>query len=83
MSERVRELEDALAIVQAKCSDQPHPLLVEGDVQVVKQDSLMTEQIPSGPRALIDSFGMLSLSDHGASSTFFGPTGGSEVSVTI
>ncbi|KZT69217.1 hypothetical protein DAEQUDRAFT_268089 [Daedalea quercina L-15889] len=81
MSERVRELEDALAIVQAKCSDQPHPLLVEGDVQAMKQDLPMTElteQIPSGSRTVIDSFGMLSLSDHGASSTFFGPTGGSE-----
>ncbi|KAH9839733.1 uncharacterized protein C8Q71DRAFT_744044 [Rhodofomes roseus] len=78
MSERIRELEDALTIVQAKCSDQPHPLLSEGDAHLVKQDSPMAEQIPSGSRNMIDSFGMLSLSDHGASSTFFGPTGGSE-----
>lgn len=79
MSERVRELEDALAITQAKCSDQPHPLLVEGESQALKQDSPMSDQVPTGPRNVLDSFGMLNLSDHGASSTFFGPTGGSEV----
>ena len=79
MSERVRELEDALAITQAKCSDHPHPLLIEGEIQAMKQDSPMSEQVPTGPRNMLDSFGMLNLSDHGASSTFFGPTGGSEV----
>ena len=80
MSERVRELEDALAITQARCSDQPHPLLIEGEIQAMKQDSPMSDQVPTGPRNVLDSFGMLNLSDHGASTTFFGPTGGSEAS---
>lgn len=79
MSERVRELEDALAITQAKSSDQPHPLLTEGEMQAMKQDLLMSDQVPTGPRNVLDAFGMLNLSDRGASSTFFGPTGGSEV----
>ena len=37
MNERIRQLEDALAILQARCFDEPH-LLLRGDIIVAKTE---------------------------------------------
>ncbi|EGN96940.1 hypothetical protein SERLA73DRAFT_75787 [Serpula lacrymans var. lacrymans S7.3] len=83
MSERIRQLEDALASLQSQHSTEPHPLLRD-DLLGVNQDrdddyAGLTEDAPgpSNPPELIDTFGTLSITDHGIS-RFFGPTGGSE-----
>ncbi|KZT00576.1 uncharacterized protein LAESUDRAFT_687970 [Laetiporus sulphureus 93-53] len=79
MSERIRDLEDALAIVQAKCSEEPHPLLGSGRIisNAGSEGPPITDQSSSGSQSVTDTFGMLSISDQGVS-TFFGPTGGTE-----
>ncbi|OBZ73746.1 putative transcriptional regulatory protein C1F7.11c [Grifola frondosa] len=80
MSERIRQLEDALAILQAKCSNDPHPLLSDGQIKSASEqdeDILFPEAEPSNPSDVVKAFGMLSVSDNGVS-RFFGPTGGTE-----
>lgn len=82
MGERIRQLEDALAILQAKSSNEPHPLLSGSEANVVAEhdeEPIMPDQMPSNSGEVIDAFGTLSISDYGTS-RFFGPTGGTEVS---
>lgn len=79
MKERIRELEDALAILQAKNSNESHPLLRD---DLVRVDAEAEEEVASEPMQgtssdIMDAFGTLSMSDYGVS-RFFGPTGGSE-----
>ena len=86
MSERIRQLEDALAIFQAGISHERHPLL---------RDELLT--IKFGPEvrrtvddehqrdmlsASIDALGTLTLGEHGESK-YFGRSAGSEVSASV
>lgn len=81
MTERIRQLEDALAIMQGSVSDEPHPLL---------RDELLSLKVDKGeekkddsnetPRG-IDGLGTLSINDRG-NAHFFGSSGGSEVSVS-
>ena len=80
LSARIRELEDALAKLQAERSTDPHPLLHEDLIEEV--DSPMTdgEGAAGHARDAIDALGTLSISDTGIS-RFFGPTGGSEVRI--
>lgn len=86
LRDRVRQLEDALAALQAKQSSEPHPLLREDLLSTVgddAEDSLGIPEDGGGPTIsmssdTLDAFGTLSISDHGIS-RFFGPTGGSEV----
>ena len=82
MSERIHQLEDALAILQAKSSNEPHPLLSDGlskNKPVDEDEDMGTpEQSTAGSGDVVSAFGMLSMSDHGVS-RFFGPTGGTEV----
>ena len=83
MGERIRQLEDALAILQAKCSNEPHPLLSDE-----APNNSTPDQDEDGPVAetkdahgapdVIEAFGTLSVFDHGVS-RFFGPSGGPEV----
>ncbi|KAF8656078.1 hypothetical protein AX16_002778 [Volvariella volvacea WC 439] len=81
LSGRIRQLEDALATLQARHSDEPHPLLHEDLVHSEEKDeeTPFLGEIGGAPAApdMIESFGTLSISDHGVS-RFFGPTGGSE-----
>ncbi|KAI8996460.1 fungal-specific transcription factor domain-containing protein [Trametes punicea] len=81
MSERIHQLEDALAIVQAKCSNDPHPLLSDGKMKARstdEDDDFAPEDMDTvTPSDVVSAFGMLSVSDHGVS-RFFGPTGGTE-----
>lgn len=88
LSSRIRQLEDALAGLQAKHSADPHPLLHD---DLVSTDELReglrdeggdsmddSSPAPIGQTGeVIDALGTLSISDHGIS-RFFGPTGGSE-----
>lgn len=93
MSGRIRELEDALAALHSKHSAQPHPLLTgesvietageEGENEVA-ESRLKTQlfevddmEVVNIGGEVINTFGTLSISDHGIS-RFFGPTGGSE-----
>jgi hypothetical protein len=84
MKDRIRQLEDALAILHAKGSNEPHPLLRD-DVLAAENaeqdldDDVMVAQQPTPTSNIIDAFGTLSVSEHGIS-RFFGPTGGSEAS---
>lgn len=82
MKERIRQLEDALAILQAKNSNEPHPLLrddlLSTNTEHEEEDITETEPMPVNPPDIIDAFGTLSVSEHGVS-RFFGPTGGAEV----
>ncbi|THH07873.1 hypothetical protein EW145_g3096 [Phellinidium pouzarii] len=80
MSERIRQLEDALAILQLRDSEEPHPLL---------RDELLSMKIEKGEEVLdtesgqdipkdLGGLGTLSISDKG-SQRFFGASGGSEI----
>ena len=80
MSERIRQLEDALAIMQSGMSDETHPLLRDEllSIKVDKPEESVeaegAQEIPKGLEAL----GTLSISDKG-NLRFFGASGGSEV----
>ncbi len=70
MKDRIRQLEDALAILHAKGSNDPHPLLRDDLVSVDNaepevDDEKVTSQPPVSTATLIDSFGTLSVSEHG------------------
>ena len=82
LSARIRELEDALAKLQAERSADPHPLLHEDLIE--EEDSSMVDGEGTAGRVTdaIDALGTLSISDNGIS-RFFGPTGGSEVRIHI
>ncbi|KNZ81115.1 hypothetical protein J132_03107 [Termitomyces sp. J132] len=76
---RIRSLEDAIAIVQANTSEDPHPLLNyldqgdEGEVEEPAPKPVTEQSDPSAP-----SLGSLHVDGKGAA-RFFGPSGGSEV----
>ncbi|KAI6096910.1 hypothetical protein EDD16DRAFT_1499936 [Pisolithus croceorrhizus] len=87
MSERIRQLEDALGELQAKHFVEPHPLLrpdlleapQPGDVGSLSAgDPAFLEHTPE----LVEALGTLSVSDSGTS-RFFGPTGGSHCLLMI
>lgn len=88
MGERIRQLEDALAILQAKHSNEPHPLLRDDALANVKPEAQYegdmqgTSQTLQKPADVIEAFGTLSVYDHGVS-RFFGPSGGTEVRANI
>lgn len=81
MKERIRQLEDALAILQAKGSNEPHPLLrddlLSANNEHDEDEMTEVEAVPTNPPDIIDTFGTLSVSEHGVS-RFFGSTGGAE-----
>ncbi|KAH8997103.1 fungal-specific transcription factor domain-containing protein [Lactarius hatsudake] len=80
MSDRIRELEDALAVLQGSRSSEPHPLLCGGSlfVDTDKPDEQPQESEDEGVDEVTKSFGTLTVSDHGLS-RFFGSTGGSDL----
>ncbi|KAF7966860.1 hypothetical protein HWV62_36691 [Athelia sp. TMB] len=82
ISTRVRELEDALAALQAEHSNEPHPLLRDDllSANILDEEDPASGEVsapPSMEQKILDGFGTLSISDHGVS-RFFGPTGGPE-----
>ncbi|KAH9017995.1 fungal-specific transcription factor domain-containing protein [Lactarius hengduanensis] len=79
MGDRIRELEDALAVLQGSRSSDPHPLLCEGSfVDTDKPDEQPQESEDEGVDEVTKSFGTLTVSDHGLS-RFFGSTSGSDL----
>lgn len=80
MSERIRQLEDALAIMQSSVSEETHSLLRD-ELLNLKMDkgeeSTETEGVQEIPKGL-EALGTLSISDKG-NLRFFGASGGSEV----
>ncbi|KDQ62020.1 hypothetical protein JAAARDRAFT_123795 [Jaapia argillacea MUCL 33604] len=80
MSERIRQLEDALAALQAKSTTEPHPLLRDDLLSANdkgEEDLEILEEPVANPPELIDAFGTLSIAENGIA-RFFGPTGGLE-----
>ncbi|KAH8997102.1 fungal-specific transcription factor domain-containing protein [Lactarius hatsudake] len=80
MGDRIRELEDALAVLQMSRSSEPHPLLCGGSllVDTDKPDEQPQESEDEGLDEITKSFGTLTVSDRGLS-RFFGSTGGSDL----
>ncbi|KAI0294497.1 hypothetical protein B0F90DRAFT_1640097 [Multifurca ochricompacta] len=80
MGDRIRQLEDALAVLQASHSTEPHPLL--GESSIIADSGGLDEQLQEsddeGAGEVLKSLGTLSVSDHGLS-RFFGSTGGSDL----
>ncbi|KAH9019285.1 hypothetical protein EDB84DRAFT_1589864 [Lactarius hengduanensis] len=77
MGDRIRELEDALAVLQGSHSSEPHPLLCEGSlVDTDKPNEQPQASKDEGADEVTRSLGTLTVSDHGVS-RFFGSTGGS------
>jgi hypothetical protein len=92
MSDRIRQLEDALAILQSTLTCEPHPMLhrdllkikssIELHSAVDADTTALTEQEESEDTQYIDSFGTLAIRDDGAA-TFYGRSAGSEVSFLL
>lgn len=74
MGQRIRQLEDALAILQSTVSTEPHPLLGDGLLSI--KSSPMNQ--PDSLSETIDAFGTLTIGESGESK-YFGPSAGSEV----
>lgn len=85
MGQRIRQLEDALAIFQSGVSNEPHPLLRE-DLLTIKfgiEKGQVPERdihIPQYSIESIDAIGTMTIGDHGNEGKYFGPSAGSEAS---
>jgi hypothetical protein len=90
MSDRIRLLEDALAILQSSITSEPHPLL-RRDLLNIKSSIELHSAVRGDQGGLqegeeddveesqyIDAFGTLAIRDDGAA-TFYGRSAGSEV----
>jgi len=89
MGQRIRQLEDALAIFQSGVSNEPHPLLRE-DLLAIKfgiekgQTPERDSNIPQYPIESIDAIvGTMTIGDHGNEGKYFGPSAGSEASFSF
>ncbi|KAF7976905.1 hypothetical protein HWV62_5292 [Athelia sp. TMB] len=78
MGQRIRQLEDALAILQSSVSTEPHPLLEDGRLSV----NSSTAKAPDVLTETMDAFGTLTIGDSGESK-YFGPSAGSEASANL
>ncbi|KZP18636.1 hypothetical protein FIBSPDRAFT_1046131 [Athelia psychrophila] len=81
MSERIRQLEDALALLQDRIGSEEHPLLRDGLLSVKfgpeKRQSAELESPPNSLVETVDAFGTLAIGDCGES-RYFGASAGSE-----
>ncbi|EGN93676.1 hypothetical protein SERLA73DRAFT_163437 [Serpula lacrymans var. lacrymans S7.3] len=90
LTSRIRELEDALRIVQAEISDRPHPLLQNNIADLLRDTTSATNvpelsqndpQVPPSDKseneAVLDAFGTLTIGTRGET-TFLGGTARSE-----
>jgi hypothetical protein len=93
MSDRIRQLEDALAAMQSSVSSgEPHPLLhrellgiksiIDLHAAVEGGEATKNNDDVDNDSQYIESFGTLALRDDGAA-TFYGPSAGSEVSILV
>lgn len=83
MGQRIRQLEDALAIFQSGVSNEPHPLLRDDFLaikfgpekgQIPERDSNTSKRVIES----IDAIGTMTIGDHGNEGKYFGPSAGSE-----
>lgn len=91
MSDRIRQLEDALSISQTSPGEQ-HPLLHRNllDIKsIIDLHAAIDEETAGKSKHEVDdnsqyieSFGTLAIRDDGAA-TFYGPSAGSEVSIAL
>lgn len=82
MAERMRALEDALAIAQAAESSQPHSLLaVEPEDVEIDVSMTFDEGETSSAESITESFGTLHIDEKERTVRYFGTSGGSEVCV--
>jgi hypothetical protein len=88
MSDRIRQLEDGLAVLQSTLTHDPHPLLhrdllkIKSSIELhsaVDDENGTGEQETIEDSQYIDAFGTLAIRDDGAA-TFYGRSAGSEVS---
>lgn len=89
MSDRIRQLEDALAILQSSVSRDTHPLLRRDLLDIKSSLTLHSatnakpqidnEEVQEEEGTYIDAFGTLAVRDDGAA-TFYGRSAGTEVS---
>lgn len=82
MGQRIRQLEDALAIFQSSVSNEAHPLLRE-ELLAVKfgpENNTVSQNIETQEASIdpLDSLGTLTIGDHGEAK-YYGRSGGSEV----
>jgi hypothetical protein len=81
MGNRIRQLENALAIFQAGISNELHPLLQDELLAIkfapAKGHMPGKEESLDGTADTIDAFGILTIGDQGAK--YYGPSAGSEV----
>jgi hypothetical protein len=87
MSDRIRQLEDALAILQSTLTREPHPLLTRELLNIksslelhsaVDSEVIAESREEDAEDSYIDAFGTLAVRDDGAA-TFYGRSAGSEV----
>lgn len=81
MGHRIRQLEDALAILQSGVSSEPHPLLRDELLGVKfppEKGCMADKKEPRDDTAdTIDALGILTIGDQGAK--YYGPSAGAEV----
>ncbi|KAG6829978.1 hypothetical protein H0H92_002783 [Tricholoma furcatifolium] len=88
MSDRIRQLEDALAILQSTHTQEPHPLLQRDQLKIksiielhaageTEDGPVQLKTEPTEESQTIELFGTLAIRDHGAA-TFYGPSAGQE-----
>lgn len=92
MSDRIRQLEDALAILQSTQTRETHPLLqrdllkikssIELHSAVDGEEGGLQEEAAEEESQYIDAFGTLAIRDDGAA-TFYGRSAGSEVCIIV
>lgn len=86
MGQRIRQLEDALAISHSGISNEPHPLLRDEllSIKFGPENGTTSRAPPSRDPSVesIDAFGTLTIFDRDLSK-YFGRSAGSEVSVTV
>lgn len=87
MSNRIRQLEDALAILQSTVSDQRHPLLTDELLKIKFGSEAIdplqhTNDEDSQTNKTIDALGTLTLGSSGEMQ-YFGRSAGSEVCLSL
>jgi hypothetical protein len=79
MGDRIRQLEDALALLQASISKESHPLLSENAIIVDADNADKPHESEDEVTGEVSrALGTLSVSDQGLS-RFFGSTGGTDL----
>lgn len=77
MAHRIRQLEEALAILQSNFTTEPHALLTEG-LHLEYSDPGVSGDPANDINDATDAFGTLTIGDSGEGK-YFGPSAGSEV----